>query len=67
MWRSVGGRQFALGHNGNLTNTAQLAADAGMLPGTVTSDSDLVAELLGRELAHLGEELRRPTTSSGRC
>ena len=37
---------FALGHNGNLTNTATLAEGAGMLPGTVASDSDLVAELL---------------------
>ena len=43
--------QFALGHNGNLTNTEALAAEAGMLPGTVTSDTDLVAELLGDELA----------------
>ena len=43
--------EFALGHNGNLVNTEQLAADAGMLPGTVTSDSDLVAELLALELA----------------
>ena len=32
---------FALGHNGNLTNTEALAAEAGMLPGTVTSDTDL--------------------------
>ena len=40
------GRRFALGHNGNLTNTATLADEAGMLPGTVASDSDLVAELL---------------------
>jgi amidophosphoribosyltransferase len=39
---------FALGHNGNLTNTAALAAEAGMLPGTVESDSDLVAELVAR-------------------
>lgn len=39
---------FALGHNGNLTNTAALAAGAGMLPGTVESDSDLVAELVAR-------------------
>jgi amidophosphoribosyltransferase len=39
---------FALGHNGNLTNTAALAAEAGMLPGTVESDSDLVAELVSR-------------------
>ena len=41
---------FALGHNGNLTNTDALAADIGMLPGTVTSDSDLIAELLVRHL-----------------
>ncbi len=41
---------FALGHNGNLTNTEQLAAEAGMFPGTVASDSDLVAELLANEL-----------------
>jgi amidophosphoribosyltransferase len=56
VWREVAGRQFALGHNGNLTNTAQLAAEAGMLPGTISSDSDLVAELIGLELAELGEE-----------
>ncbi|WP_419146341.1 amidophosphoribosyltransferase [Iamia majanohamensis] len=46
VYRSAGAHQFALGHNGNLTNTAKLAADHGMLPGTVASDSDLVAELL---------------------
>jgi amidophosphoribosyltransferase len=43
--------EFALGHNGNLTNTAELAAEAGMLPGIVTSDSDLIAELLARAMA----------------
>jgi len=47
-YRSVGVTGFALGHNGNLTNTAKLTADAGMLPGVLTSDSDLVAELLAR-------------------
>jgi amidophosphoribosyltransferase len=41
---------FALGHNGNLTNTAELATEMGMLPGTVTSDSDVVGELLVRHL-----------------
>jgi amidophosphoribosyltransferase len=56
VFRGDGGRQFALAHNGNLTNTAALAADAGMLPGTVTSDSDLVAELLSNELAGMGED-----------
>ena len=47
--------EFALGHNGNLVNTEQLATDAGMLPGTITSDSDLVAELLALELASRGD------------
>ena len=52
-YRSVGDEEFALGHNGNLVNTAALADDAGMLPGTVTSDSDLIAELLALELARV--------------
>ena len=42
--------EFALGHNGNLTNTAELATEAGMLPGTVSSDSDVIGELLVRHL-----------------
>jgi amidophosphoribosyltransferase len=50
-YRSVGDHMFALGHNGNLVNTEKLAADAGMLEGTVTSDSDLVAELIAAELS----------------
>lgn len=50
VYRGVAARQFALGHNGNLTNTAALAEEMGMLAGTVTSDSDLVAELLAREI-----------------
>jgi amidophosphoribosyltransferase len=51
VYRSVNDHQFALGHNGNLTNTAALADELGMLPGTVTSDSDLVAEMISHELA----------------
>jgi amidophosphoribosyltransferase len=50
VYRDVGAHTFALGHNGNLVNTEELADELGMLPGTVTSDSDLVAELLAREL-----------------
>jgi len=46
VFRAGGRAGFALGHNGNLTNTAALAEQAGMLPGVVASDSDLVAELL---------------------
>jgi amidophosphoribosyltransferase len=50
--------EFALGHNGNLTNTEALAAEAGMLPGTATSDSDVIAELLVRHLdAHPEHDL----------
>jgi amidophosphoribosyltransferase len=45
------GGHFALGHNGNLTNTAALAEKAGMLPGTVSSDSDALAELLAQAMA----------------
>jgi len=47
VFRSVGRAGFALGHNGNLTNTEELAGALGML-GAVTSDSELVAELLAR-------------------
>ncbi len=50
VYRAVGPTGFALGHNGNLVNTEALADDAGMLPGVITSDSDLVAELLLIEL-----------------
>ena len=67
IYRSIGDaespRAFALGHNGNLTNTEALAAESGMFPGMVSSDSDLMAELIaqawpsnprsdGRELEH---------------
>ncbi len=49
VYRAVGQGGFALGHNGNLTNTADLAARAGMLPGVVATDSDVLAELLAQE------------------
>jgi amidophosphoribosyltransferase len=55
-YRGAGERHFALGHNGNLTNTEALAEEAGMLPGTVTSDTDLVAELLASALSQLPED-----------
>ncbi len=50
VYRGVGDTQFALGHNGNLVNTGELAEEEGMLLGTVASDSDLVAELVAKEL-----------------
>ena len=48
MYRTVGESGFALGHNGNLTNTVSLVEQSGMLPGTVSSDSDLIGELVAR-------------------
>jgi len=56
VYRSIGEtavdtNQFVLGHNGNLVNTQALVDEAGMLPGTATSDSDIVAELLARWIA----------------
>ena len=61
-YRDVGDLEFALGHNGNLVNTAELAKLAGLLEGTVTSDSDLVAEMIATCLASgdapRGQELR---------
>jgi amidophosphoribosyltransferase len=57
VYRSVGEAGFALGHNGNLTNTVHLAESVGMLPGMTapefdldsTTDSALVAELVAQE------------------
>jgi amidophosphoribosyltransferase len=53
-FKSDGARGLALGHNGNLVNTAELAELAGRRGGGATTDSDLVATLLSR---HVGEGL----------
>ncbi len=49
-FRPAGPAGFALAHNGNLTNTSDLAASAGLEAHDVLSDSDLLAELLARAL-----------------
>src|SRR3954467_12928584 len=49
VYRSVADAGFSLGHNGNLTNTEELSAELGMLPGVLTSDSELIGELLAGE------------------
>ena len=54
VFRATAEAEFALGHNGNLVNTEALATEQGMLPGTVTSDTDLVAEMLAAEIAAAG-------------
>lgn len=51
VYRDVRAHTLALAHNGNLVNTAELADELGMLPGTVGSDSDVIAEMLAAELA----------------
>jgi len=50
VYRSAGVSGFALAHNGNLTNTTALAAVADIEYTSMLSDSDLVAELLAREV-----------------
>lgn len=46
--RQIGNTSIALGHNGNLTNTAELALSLGV--ATATTDSDLMAESLARAI-----------------
>jgi len=55
VYRPVGRAGFALGHNGNLTNTTELAEKVGMLPGSICTDSDVVAELLAQSFTETGD------------
>jgi amidophosphoribosyltransferase len=48
-FKTKGPRGLALGHNGNLVNTAELASMAGR-QGRATTDSDVVASLLAKHL-----------------
>jgi amidophosphoribosyltransferase len=63
-YRSTGDAGFALGHNGNLTNTFELAAELGLDRTRLGSDSDLVAEMLARDYAGVprsdGRDLEAP-------
>jgi amidophosphoribosyltransferase len=64
VYRSRGDAGFALGHNGNLTNTVELAAELGIDKADIGSDSDVVAELLARAWAEFprsdGRDLEAP-------
>src|SRR5919108_1577432 len=46
---NAAGGGIALAHNGNLTNTAALAAEVGASSAGASSDTDVIAELLARE------------------
>jgi amidophosphoribosyltransferase len=65
-FRSIRCGEFALAHNGNLTNTLELSEDVGDSSNGASSDSDIIAELLIRELGsskpeaqHLEAALKR--------
>ncbi|MHB8294894.1 MAG: amidophosphoribosyltransferase [Acidimicrobiales bacterium] len=62
-YRSVGEAGFALGHNGNLTNTKELAELAGMLPGMPVSDTEFIAELVAQRF---GTGMRGPADPEAR-
>ncbi|MGZ4133283.1 MAG: amidophosphoribosyltransferase [Actinomycetota bacterium] len=53
VFKSDGVRSIALGHNGNLVNTAELAAAAGVR-SAATTDTDLVTTMITDELAAAG-------------
>lgn len=53
IYRTFDGLSIALGHNGNLVNTMELAAELDQLPGgpferSASTDSDLIAEMMVR-------------------
>ncbi len=49
VFKTDGARSVALGHNGNLVNTHELAALAGR-PGAATTDTDVVTSLMASEM-----------------
>ena len=53
VFKNDGAHSLALGHNGNLVNTHELARRVGT-PGGATTDSDLVTTMLAAEMAVTG-------------
>jgi amidophosphoribosyltransferase len=53
VFKTDGVHTLALGHNGNLVNTNELARRAGT-PGAATTDSDIVTTLLASEMTQSG-------------
>ncbi|MGB3411888.1 MAG: amidophosphoribosyltransferase [Microthrixaceae bacterium] len=61
IYRGTHTTQFALAHNGNLVNTAELAERAGMLDGTVGSDTDAMAEMIVQACDRIGVDENEET------
>ncbi len=61
VFRSVADSGIALGHNGNLTNTAELEETLGVAAEDMRTDSDLVAHYLAQEIKKRlpSEDLRK--------
>jgi amidophosphoribosyltransferase len=55
VYRQIGGNGIALAHNGNLTNTAQLADEFGRL--FATTDSEIITEAVAQDMAIHGRTL----------
>ena len=53
VFKTDGVHSIALGHNGNLVNTSDLARMVGV-PGSATTDSDLVTSLIAAEMPQIG-------------
>ena len=62
-FKSNGRSGLALGHNGNLVNTAGLAAEAGTR-GRASTDSDVVATLLSRRNTNAPTSISRVQRST---
>src|SRR5687768_77963 len=64
VYRSTGDAGSALGHDGNLTSTIELAAGLGLDLDTIGSDSDVMRELLARACSehprYDGRDLEEP-------
>ena len=54
VYRSVGEAGIALGHNGNLTNTVELAESLGMLPGVAKMKDQIASANLDDQVAERG-------------